>query len=216
MSDIFSAFSVNCKSLYRSMGLTPGLHQLQEVDRSFVLKELKSMKGNKSTGLENIGPRFLKDGAYVLADGVTYLVNLSILSKCVPDTTKRSKVIPLFKKNSKLQVGNYMPVSVLTSISKVLEKAIHIQVGQYCNDKGIIYPLQSGFINSYSTDSCLMYLHEFISNALSKGKLVGMVILGVQKAFDSVDHYMLCEKIRLIGLDPEWFISYLHERKQLV
>ena len=50
-----------------------------------------------------------------------------------------------------------------------------------------------------------MYLHEFIGNALSKGKFVGMVILDVQKAFDSVDHSMLCEKIRLIGLDPEWF-----------
>ena len=60
MTDIFSAFSVNCKSLYRNIGLTPGLHQLQ-VDRSFVLKELKSMKGNKSTGLDKIGPRFLKD-----------------------------------------------------------------------------------------------------------------------------------------------------------
>ena len=98
----------------------------------------------------------------------------------------------------------------------MLEKAVHIQVDQYCNDKGIIYPLQSGFRNSYSTDSCLMYLHEFISNALSKGKFVGMVILDVQKAFDSVDHSMLCEKIRLIRLDPEWFISYLHDRKQLV
>ena len=61
-------------------------------------------------------------------DAVTwvYSINLSIRSKCVPDTTKRSKEIPLFKKNSKLQVGNYSPVSVLTSISKVLEKAVHI------------------------------------------------------------------------------------------
>jgi len=196
--------------------IVPGCYKLQEVNSSFVMKELTSMKSTKSTGLDNIGPKFLKDGAKEIAYIITYLINLSINTKIVPECTKRSKVVPLYKKKSKLEVGNYRPVSVLTSISKILEKAIHIQVEEHCVNKGITYPLQSGFRHSYSTDTCLVYLHDYIRTAWSKGEFVGMVLLDVQKAFDSVDHQMLCEKISLIGIDPTWFESYLCNRKQVV
>ena len=54
--------------------------------------------------------------------------------------------------------------------------------------------MQSGFRKSFSTDSCLVYLHDYIRNEISKWKLVGMALLDVQKAFDSVNHEMLCEK----------------------
>ena len=68
------------------------------MDRTFVLGQLNGMNDNKSTGLDNIGPMFLKDGAEALVDVVTYLVNLSITKKVVPDCTKKAKVIPLYKK----------------------------------------------------------------------------------------------------------------------
>ena len=107
-------------------------------------------------------------------------------------------------------------MSVLTSISKILEKAIHTQVESYCKSKGVIYPLQSGFRNKYSTTTCLIHLHDYIRREIEKGNFIGMVMLDVQKAFDSVDHNMLCEKIRLMGIEPDWFKSYLSGRKQRV
>ena len=119
--DLYSAFSENCKRYYRNKFIVPGMYTLQPVECDFVLNELKSMNSSKSTGLDNIGPRFLKDGAEVLVGIVTHLVNLSIQTKVVPDCTKKAKVTPLYKKKSKLEVGNYRPVSVLTSISKVFE-----------------------------------------------------------------------------------------------
>ena len=79
-----------------------------------------------------------------------------------------------------------------------------------------MYPLQSGFRSNHSTDSCLTYLHDHIRNEISHGKFVGMALLDVQKAFDNVNHNMLCEKNRLAGIDPEWFRSYLKDRKQTV
>ena len=215
MTDSYSAFSDNCKSFYGNKGIIPGMFTLQGVSRAFILEQLKqALKPQKGTGLDGIGPRFLKDGADALADVVTYLVNLSITSKIVPACTKHAKVIPMYKKKSKLDVGNYRPVSVLTSISKVLEKAVHCQVEGYCNANNIIFPMQSGFRKSFSTDSCLIYFHDYIRDEISKGKLVGMALLDVQKAFDSVNHEMLCEKIRLAGIEPDWFISYLAARKQ--
>ena len=116
----------------------------------------------------------------------------------------------MYKKKSKLDVGNYRPVTVLTSISNVLERAVHCQVEGYCNANNIIFPMQSGFRRSFSTDICLVYLHDYIRDDISRGKLVGMALIDIQKAFDSVNHEMLCEKIRQAKIEPDWFISYLH------
>ena len=216
LNDLFSAFSENCRVYYKNLGVSPAMYILQEVSSDFVLKELQSMNATKSTGLDNIGPKFLHDGAEALADTITSLINLSIRNKTVPDCTKKAKVTPLYKKKNKLDVGNYRPISVLTSLSKILEKAVHGQVEAFCKDSQIIYPLQSGFRGNFSTDTCLIYLHDYIRQEISQGSLVGMVMLDVQKAFDSVNHEMLCEKIRLAGIDPEWFKSYLQGRSQQV
>ena len=132
------------------------MFRIQGVSRALILEQLKALKPQKGTGLDGIWPRFLKDGADALTDVVTYLVNLSITSKIVPACTKHAKVIPMYKKKSKLDVWNYRPVSVLTSISKVLEKAVHCQVEWYCNANNIISPMQSGFRKSFSTYSCLV------------------------------------------------------------
>ena len=216
MTDSYSAFSDNCKSFCGNKGIIPEMFRLQGVSRAFIVDQLKALKPPKSTGLDGVGPRFLKDGADALADVVTYLVNLSITWKIVPACTKHAKVIPMYKMKSNLDAGNYRPVSVLTSISKVLEKCVDCQVEGYCNGNNIIFPMQSGFRRSFSTDICLVYLHDYIRDEISKGKLVGMALLDVQKAFDSVNHEKLCEKIRLAGIEPDWYISYLEARKQMV
>ena len=115
-TDSYSTFSDNCKSFNGSKGIIPGMFRLQGVSRACIVDQLKALKPSKSTGLVGFGPRFLKDGADALTDVVTYLVNLSITSKIVPACTKHAKVIPMYMKKSKLDVGNYRPVSVLTSI----------------------------------------------------------------------------------------------------
>jgi hypothetical protein len=215
-ADMYSAFSSKCKDFYKKLGVTPGMFVLQEIDKTFVLKHLKDLKPNKSTGLDDVSPRFLKDGAEQLSEVVTFLINLSIKHKIVPECTKHAKVTPLYKKKSRLDVGNYRPVSVLTSISKILERAVLVQVEAFCKEHHLLYEFQSGFRDKYSTDTCLIYLHDYIRSQISRGNFVGLLMLDVQKAFDSVNHRMLCEKIKLAGIDNTWFQSYLEGRKQVV
>ena len=72
-------------------------------------------------------------------------------------------------------------------------------------------------LSGYSTDSCLIGLTDYIKAELGKGNLVGMVLIDLQKAFDTVDHAILCEKLRSIGVSSiPWFESYLGNRKQCV
>ncbi len=110
---------------------------------------------NKSTGLDGIPARFLKDAAEVVARPLTHIINLSIRTQIFPDKMKMAKVKPLYKKKSRLQAGNYRPVSVLSVPSKILEKAVFKQLNGYLTANDLLYYFQSGFRGKYSTDTCL-------------------------------------------------------------
>ncbi|KAJ4933624.1 hypothetical protein JOQ06_030448, partial [Pogonophryne albipinna] len=120
---------------------------------------------------------------------------------------------------SKLDPGNYRPVSILTSISKVMEKIVYEQVEKYLAEKYLIYEFQSGFRTSHSTDTCLLYLNDHIKQEVDAGKYNGMVMLDLQKAFDTVNHSILIDKLKAIGFDSlsvSWMQSYLEGREQMV
>ena len=173
---------------------------------------------NVDTCLDEIPAKFLKEGASFLKLPVTFLVNMSISDNCVPDAMKIARVKPLYKKNSNLDVGNYRPVSILSVVSKILEKAIYIpvQLEAYLVKNNIIYNYQSGFRSSFSTDTCLIHLLDHIKMKNAKGLYTG-ILLDLQKAFDTVDHKILCNKLQLMGIrSTKWFESYLGNRSQLV
>ena len=82
-------------------------------------------KVNKSTGCDNISPRLLEDSAEFIAAPLTRIINISLTMGVVPNKLKCAKVIPVFKKGEKSDMDNYRPVSVLPTVSKILEKAVH-------------------------------------------------------------------------------------------
>ena len=91
------------------------------------------------------------------------------------------------------------------------------QLEKYFSDNNILYSYQSGFRKGHSTDSCLIDLFDYIRCSLSEGEYVGMALLDLQKAFDTVNHKVLYEKLKLVGVGSiEWFSSYISNRKQFV
>ena len=215
--NIFSTDSNLLKTFYMAKNVRPNSFMLNTISEQFVNTELSQLNINKSTGFDEIPARFLKDGSSEIKEVVTYLINLSICKNEFPDELKYAIVKPLFKKNKKTEVENYRPVSVLCIISKILEKAVHSQLDQYLNKNKILYSHQSGFRKGHSTDTCLINLMDYIHKGISEGDYVGMVLLDLQKAFDTVDHSILCEKFKLMGVGcVQWFKSYLSNRKQIV
>ena len=129
-----------------------------------------------------------------------------------------ARIVPLYKKNSKTNVGNYRPSSVLSVISKVFEKVVFMQLSDYLSENRLLYEFQSGFRSSYSTDTCLIHLTDYIKLENDKGNFTGMVLLDLQKAFDTVDHTILLNKLKWLGADVltvQWFRSYLTGRTQV-
>ena len=84
-----------------------------------------ALNPSKSTGTDSIPSRFKKDAASVFKKPIGHVINLSIEKNVVPEDLKAARVVPLFKKNKRSEVGNYRPVSVLSVVSKMLERAVY-------------------------------------------------------------------------------------------
>ena len=87
-----------------------------------------------------------------------------------------------------------------------MEKTVFLQLNSYLVENKLFYQFQSGFRGSYSTDTCLIYLQDIIRKQTASGHYTGMVLLDIQRAFDSVDHKILCNKLSAIipamGVQP--------------
>ena len=100
-------------------------------------------------------------------------------------------VKPLFKRGSKTDPKKYPPIYLLPLISKIIEKIIHDQTQNFLDKNNVIYRYQSGFRKFYSTDSCLSYLSNKINTGFESGLFTGMILIDLQKVFDTINHDIL-------------------------
>ena len=119
------------------------------------------------------------------------LFNRSFMTGVFPSVLKTAKVVPAFKKNSKLDYSNYCPISLLSNIEKILEKLMYKRLCTFLNSNNIIYNLQFGFRQQYSTSHALINKTENIRKALDDRNIGCGVFVDLQKAFDTVDHQIL-------------------------
>ena len=193
--------------------------ELLYITENITEKLLCCLDVSKTPEIVEIPSRFLRDRAEILAKPISDIINLSIKLSTFPDKCKIAKLKPLFKKGSKTDPKNYRPISLLPLLSKLIEKAIHIQTQEYLDKYGLLYKFQSGFRKKFSTDSCLVQLSDFIINGMDKGLHTGMILIDLKKAFDTLDHDILLEKMECIGFKKpviKWFKSYLSNRKFFV
>jgi len=205
----------NINNYYNHLNIRNKDFSFNTTTELIVLRLLQDIETSKSAGIDNINGKFLKDGAFYLANPITKLFNLSIKLREFPELCKIAKLKPLYKKGNKLKPENYRPISLLPLISKIFEKIIHQQTQLYLDDNKILYKFQSGFRKNYSTDNNLAYLNDKILNGFEKSLYTGMVLIDLQKAFDTIDHNIFLKKLRCIGFADssiKWFKSYLECR----
>ena len=203
------------RAYYSNLNLDNQGFYLQPTNHKTILKLLEEINPAKAAGIDQIGGRFLKDGATVLACPIKNLCNLSIQLSKFPDECKIALLKPLFKKGSKLEAKNYRPISLLPLVSKFFEKVIHNQTQIYLDQKEILYKFQSGFRQNHSTDTALSYLINKIQSGFDDGFFAGMILIDLQKAFDTIDHEIFLKKLNCLGFSDctiAWFRSYLEDR----
>ena len=162
-----------------------------------------------------VSGRFLKDGANLLAKPITKICNISILSGLFPSDCKIAKLKPLHKKGLKTNPENFRPISLLPLISKIIERIVYDQVDNFLLQNNILYNYQSGFRKNHSSHLCLSFLNDKILKGFDKGLFTGMIVIDLQKAFDTINYEILLGKLHVIGFSQETvalFKSYLSDR----
>ena len=189
------------------------------VNCSFVNNYLSNIDATKAAGLDSIGPKLLKIAPNILTPSITYIINKSIESGVFPGTWKNAKVNPIFKTGDKDNVNNYRPISILPTLSKIIEKWIQIKLLIYLDQHTLLHKNQSGFRKNHSTESALILMTDTWLKAINEGKLVGCAMIDFRKAFDLVDHQLLLKKLRIYkfsDMSLSLFKSYLDNRTQQV
>ena len=136
-----------------------------------------------------------------------------------PELCKVAKVIPIFKKDDELLCENYRPISLLPIFSKIFEKVIYKRMYQFLTENNLIYDRQFGFRSKHSTNHALVSLIEEINSHLDTGQKSVGIFIDLQKAFDTVNHSILCQKLLHYGLRGNIYLllkSFLSNRKQYV
>ena len=141
------------------------------------------------------------------------------MSGVFPDQFKTAKAIPIFKKGSHLDMANYRPISLLSNLNKILEKLMFNRINNFFNKYNCFYKLQFGFRKSHSTNHALIKITEAIRKALDDNNFACGIFIDLQKAFDTVNHSILIDKLNHYGIRGNansWFQSYLTNRSQYV
>ena len=147
------------------------------------------------------------------------IINLSFATGIFPDLRKLAKVVPIFKSEDELLCENYRPISLLPIFSKIFEKVIYTRMYKFLSDNNRIYSRQFGFRSNHSTNHALISLTEGIKSYLDTGQWVAGIFLDLRKAFDTVNHQILLQKLNSYGFRGNSYMllqSFLHNRKQFV
>ena len=180
---------------------------------------MTNIESSKAAGVDKLSGKFLKDSANILAKPISAIYNLSISQGVFPNACKIAKLKPIFKKEKKTDPSNYRSISLLPSVSKIIERVIHDQTNAFLSNEDILYNYQSGFRGNHSINLCLSFLTDKILKEFDEGLLTGMILIDLQKAFNTIDHEILLQKLKAIKFSEntiKWFKSYLSGRIFLV
>ena len=173
----------------------------------------------KSIGPHSIPIQFLKIVADLIAIPLCKIINSSFTQGIFPDMLKLAKVIALFKSGSSEEVNNYRPISLLPVFDKIIEKLMHKQLYAFLELHNILFKNQFGFRKKCSTAHSLIEITEKIKESIDSGKFGCGIFIDLKKAFDTVNHKILLQKLEhygIRGMPLKWFESYLTDRKQYV
>ena len=179
---------------------------------------VSKFKNNKSPGIDGIKPGFLKSVIANISDPLCHIFNVSLTTGVFPEKLKLAKVTPIFKNGDTAEFGNYRPISVLSCISKILEKLVFNRTVKFLDKYNLLSDNQYGFRSDYSTSMALLDFADkivkgFEDNAYSIG-----IFLDLSKAFDTIKHDILLKKLSFYGIRGiaySWFESYLTNRKHI-
>ena len=197
--------------------------ELQKIKIQDVRDTVNAMKPSNSTGIDGISSKTLKKVLKTIEIALTNLVNKSIENNEYPKSLKSSKILPLYKKSTPQKPTTdptaYRGINLLMTIGKVMEKIILKQTLKYMIENNLIPESHHGSIKGKSTITAITTLIDTWTYKVEQGQELAAIALDQSAAYDLIDHYLLIDKMRILGFTEKtliWYKNYLKDREQRV
>lgn len=185
------------------------------------IQQLLMKAPNKSSTLDPIPTWLTKKCAIQLLPYISVIVNSSLQLGYFPNILKKAIITPILKKhNLDITYSNHRPVSNLSFISKLIERAVMLQLSLHLDTHNIFPTLQSAYRPNHSTETALLKVTSDLLHNLNNQEISILVLLDLSSAFDTIDHSILLKRLHrdcgvsLVALN--WFESYFKDRIQCV
>ena len=191
----------------------------EPVEEHYIIKIIDKLKNKKSSGIDGISNSLIKLSKHVFVKPLAIMVNQMLNTGIFPSQLKISKVIPLHKANDETLLSNYRPIALLPSVSKIFENVMLDQISNYFIDNNLLSMQQYGFRAKHSTEFAALNLVDHLTYKLDSGQIPSNVYIDLSKAFDTLIHDILLNKLNFYGVRGvanRLIYSYLSERQQVV
>ena len=184
-----------------------------------VLDVMNRLPSKNSTDLNGLSYKILKKGGNIIASRLLHLYNMSLNTSKIPSAWKVAIVTPIHKKDSKLSVKNFRPISVTSCCSRILERIVNHEIINFLTCNNILNNTQHGFRHGNSTETLLLNFYDHLTYSPDNKLVTDCVFFDFQKAFDTVPHDLLLYRISSTGINHtilHWISDFLTNRTQKV
>ncbi len=178
----------------------PSNFQFKEVSPESVHSIISHIDPHKTTGYDTIPSKLLRITAPAITNLVTSIINNPIRTSKFPSDCKKSEIGYVHKMDELLNKKKYRPVSILTSILKIIEKCINIQINDF--NKQVLSDMISAYRKGYSCQSSLFKLCEEMRHAMDHSEIAAMILMDLSKAFDCLLHDLMVAKLTANVMSP--------------
>ncbi len=206
-------------------GVDLGLQQtdtrltVDEIEEFEIFDILRHLPAKFSSGTDGLPQYLLKRLAISLAHPLCLIFNFSLATASLPSDWKHANITPVFKKGLASEPANYRPISITSTVCRVFEKCLKANIVNYLTANDIITPNQHGFLSRHSTVSQLLECLSDWTKSLDSSIPVDVAYMDIAKAFDTVSHEKLFQKLEHYGISGRllnWLKAWLSGRKQRV